>query len=50
MQGPAEERRSVQQLHGVGRRNLVLVDSEAERLLFPVLVFGDLGPDQRPRL
>lgn len=50
MQSPAEERCPVQQLHGVRRRHLVLVDGEAERLLFPVRIFGDLGPDQRSRL
>lgn len=50
MQRPAEERGPVQQLHGVRRRHLVLVDGEAERLLFPVRIFGDLGPDQRSRL
>lgn len=50
MQCPAEERGPVQQLHGVRRRHLVLVDGEAERLLFPLRIFGDLGPDQGSRL
>lgn len=50
VQRPAEERSPVEQLHGVGRRHLVLEDGEAERLLFPVWVFGYLGPGQRSRL